>query len=350
MYTSLRHHLIALLALCLLAACSSDAPDDNGGAGNGKGVEMLFSATDAASAASRVAATTDLCTQGSVFTVFGDRKSGSTSVNVIFNGDNVSYDPESKEWSYANVRYWLPDEEHSFVAVHPAGATGISDTQYSGSTLSFNLTLPADYRSNPDLLVAAHRRMYEELSSPFEKDPQAYVRFSFNHVMSRINFKVKNEGAAQEVKIKKIELQGINRTGTFTVTPAPLSSGGDRTDDHISSWTGIANKGDLIAALDVNIPDTEVRDLFPDNNALFMIPQPDNKDVITRITYDLYDDGKKHDEDYTLIAQEPIGGWQPGKMYTYTLDIKPLQSNVSMTLSVSDWLMGAENNVDVPRK
>lgn len=193
-------NIYILIALCILAACSSDAPDDNGGESNGKEVEMLFSATDAAGATSRATATTDLKTQGSAFVVYGDRESGG---NVIFNGDKVSYDATKDEWAYANPRYWLPDQEHSFVALHPADATGISGTAYSGNRLSFNITLPADYRSTPDLLVAAHRRMYEELSTPFVKDPEATVRFGFNHAMSRINFMVKADGAAEVVKIKK---------------------------------------------------------------------------------------------------------------------------------------------------
>lgn len=81
-----------------------------------------------------------------------------------------------------------------------------------------------------------------------------------------------------------------------------------------------------------------------------MIPQPDNKDVITRITYELYDNGKKDAEDYTLIAQTPIGGWQPGKMYTYSLTVTSLQKPVKMSVSISEWRFGADNNVTVPRK
>lgn len=157
-------------------------------------------------------------------------------------------------------------------------------------------------------------------------------------------------GTIVDTHLKKIELEGINRTASVAIAPAPLSSGGDRTDDCNLSWTGISDKGTVTAAIDVDIPDQEERPLFPDDNALFMIPQPDNKDVITRITYELYDNGKKDAEDYTLIAQTPIGGWQPGKMYTYSLTVTSLQKPVKMSVSISEWRFGADNDVTVPRK
>lgn len=196
------------------------------------------------------------------------------------------------------------------------------------------------------MMAATHRRMYNG-NTPSSALP---VKFWFSHILSRVNFQVKNDGAADILKVTQIKLAGINRTGTFSIVPASLSPDSEQTDDSNSSWSGISNKGTLTANNLADIPENETGSLFPDDNALFMMPQPDNKAVIMELTYELWDNGEKGDE-YTLTAETPIGGWEQGKIYTYSIVIKEITKKIYLgPVSVKDWISGSDNDVDVPRK
>lgn len=158
---------------------------------------------------------------------------------------------------------------------------------------------------------------------------------------------VKNTGAADNLRVTKIVLEGVNRTGSFAITPAALSSGSEQTDDYNYSWTDISNSGTLNADIRVDIPETEERPLFPDDNALFIVPQPDNKSVTVHITYTLYDAGVQPEE-LTLTAEAPIGGWEPGKVYTYSTSISEITKEIYLTVSVKPWQTPTPTDVKVP--
>ena len=290
--------------------------------------------------------------KGNSFAVYGDMKysyntddpeSASEITEIILQASEVKYYSDTSGWKSTTQRYWRPNAEHSFVAVHPYLAVHTVNANYLNNTLSFSYTLPNDYTDIPDLMVATHRRMYK-----FQKEsPASAVKFKFFHIMSRINFVVKCE--VEKIKITKIELEGLNKTGTFTITPASLTSGSEQTDDYIHTWSDIANIGTHTANIDVDIVKDEVTPLFPDRNAMFLIPQPENNEVILNISYIQYDKDKELGE-RTLTSQTTIGGWQQGKIYSYSFTVNEEDKNINMSVSVKDWESGSDNNVDVPRK
>lgn len=343
-YSKIERIILPLVSCLLLGmtSCTSDNDPEMALA------ELKF---DLQQDVSRSSVTTNTNLKSQAFSVFGDMKYTDTSSgnaithdNVeIFNDVRVSYD--GSKWVYDNPQCWFPDYVYSFVAMHPADATKkISNTTYSDNTLSFNYTLPANFTDTPDLLVATHRRMYKDKKST----PATPVKLKFSHIMSRVNISLKCEGAVDKITITKIELEGVNKTGTFTITPAPLSSGGEQTDDYSSSWTGISNKGTLTANInvDVNANDDKTYPLFPDDNALFVVPQADSENGTMRITY-VYGDTPPE----TLTAETKIGGWESGKIYSYSLLVNIISRKIYMDLvSVKEWKPGSDNDVDVPRK
>lgn len=136
---------------------------------------------------SRAAVTTDLNFAGSRFAVYGDMRFKDHDLQTIFDNTTVTHD--GSKWTYADKQYWFPKHEHSFIALNPVDAPGMSDAQYSGSRLSFNYTLPDDYQSASDIIVATHRRMGAT-------DPAATVSpiaLNFWHTMARVNFMLKND-------------------------------------------------------------------------------------------------------------------------------------------------------------
>lgn len=328
-------YLISFVA-CLAAACSENAPDIDK---VGNGYELAFDVADL----SRADAMTNISFSDSKFAVYGDMKFMENYAHtIIFDKTIVTY--RNGKWGYSDTQYWFPRHEHSFVAVYPVDAAGMSDTKYSDSELSFTYTLPDNFESANDLMVATHRRKMPEDNPSYSALP---VKFGFFHILSRVNFQVKNDKAADILKVTQIKLKGINRTGTFSIAPASLLSGCEQTDDYDSSWTGISNKDTFTANILVNIRETETGSLFPDDNALFMIPQPDNKDIIMEITYEQWDDGEMFEE-HTLTAVTPIGGWEWGKMYTYTINIEEITREIYVTVSVKDWQSKGPSDITVP--
>lgn len=333
MYPRLRHIILFVTAGWLLSSCVSDAP---GGEDIVQGREVQF----AVSSETRTSVTTSSNIQNAPFVVYGDMKfPENTPPIVVFNDTEVRY--KDNRWTYGATQYWFPKHEHSFVALHPAGAVTSS---YSNSTLSLTYTLPDNFRDTHDLMVATHRRKVPEDNPSYSAAP---VRFGFFHLLSRVNFQVKNDGAADRVRVTEIKLEGVDKTGTFTITPAPLSSGSEQTDDYVSFWDGISDNGSITANIRVDIPEDEERPLFPDDNALFVIPQPQNKGVIMRITYTLIDAGAD-DEELTLTAETPIGGWEYGKVYTYSLFIEEITKEIELTVSVKNWQAPKPTGVTVP--
>lgn len=303
-------YLYPLFAACLLSACASDDPEGS------KGSELSFDVSDL----SRASVTTSF----DEFAVYGDMKLTNTPI-VVFDNTKVRW---NNGWRYeGDTQYWFPQHEHSFIGVQPA----IPDAEYSDSRLSFEYTVPDDYKSASDLLVATHRRMYYADSKAED------VTLTFQHIMSRIDFKAKNDAAADIVKVTNVTLEGVNKTGSFSIIPAPLQQGSLQTNDYVSSWTGISNKGDIVADIDVRIPEDKEMSLFPDDSdALFVIPQPENEDVTMHITYTLIDAGADPIE-MTLTSETPIGGWKPGMIYTYSLSIEENSKEIYLTVSVKPW-------------
>lgn len=77
-----------------------------------------------------------------------------------------------------------------------------------------------------------------------------------------------------------------------------------------------------------------------------MVPQPDNHGVIMTISYTCIDEGND-DEEHILTASAPIGGWQPGKVYTYSLTVTEITKEIYLTVSVKNW-QNATPSVPVP--
>lgn len=338
---------LSVFVVCVASSCDSDRPGNE----DGKGIGLSF----VTPGITRSSVTTDLNTPGARFAVCGDRikgESGSGRV-VIFSNTEVEYDGAS--WHYGETRYWLPGNEYSFVAIHPAAVLSGDggDSQYSNSTLSFRYTIPVsdEGRINrdelADIIAAAHRRKYNNDGNLSFSSP---VKLNFFHTMSRINFLLKYEGQADKVTITRIELEGVDKTATFTLVPAPLSAGGIQTDDCTFSWSSVSDRGSLVADINADVNNCETQPLCPDSDAIFMIPQPENNGIIMKISY-IYDRGDDPEEQ-TLTAQTPIGGWEAGKVYSYSIALNIVEENVNMNfdVNVADWKEGASSDVSVPRK
>lgn len=333
-YTKINHIIIPLvscLILCITSCTSSDLEPDT------MMSELKFALQEDTS---RSVAVDNSNFKSQAFTVFGDMTFTGKAPSTIFDGETVSYDDSKHEWTYAATQYWYPRFEYSFVAIHPAG-TG-SPTYSDASVTLASYTLPDNYDDTPDIMAATHRRKYQVYTSS-----PAPVSLRFFHILSRVNFQVKNDGAADMIRVTQIKLEGVNKTGSFTIAPASLLHGSDQSDDYVSNWTDISNPGTITANISVEIGENDELPLFPVENILLVIPQPDNHGVIMSITYIRYEEGNDP-ETLTLTATAPIGGWEYGKVYTYSFGIREITKDIYLTVSVKNWQTPQPTGIIVP--
>ena len=116
---------------------------------------------------------------------FMDEASG-----VVFNREKVT--KNGSDWSYANTQYWLPKHTYYFAAVAPAQSNNISVTTPNDETAEFGLGTISftNVDGGEDLLYAAVAAPITT-GDKIEAQPDP-VKFTFNHMLSKVKFTFKN--------------------------------------------------------------------------------------------------------------------------------------------------------------
>lgn len=288
------------------------------------GGEMAFEVASI----SRGSVTTDI----SNFVVFGDVKplsSESDKTAVIFNKTNVEY--KNGMWGYEGTQYWIPNNEHSFVALHP-GRIFEQDNQplYLNSRLSFNYSIPTTdgKLSSPedisDLLVATYRKVYKDTESASTFDNQ--ITFSFGHLFSLINLAPAFENnvlsSDDYIEIRKIEISGVKTKAQINVLPASIGYGNETYD--MESEVNLQGDDDLVeiefsTPVEIKNNSTNVS-LFDADNALIMLPQTFPVDSKAEIIMS-YSVSEGTDIKQVSLPLSNLK-WESGKSYFYKFTIE----------------------------
>lgn len=254
----------------------------------------------------------------SQFAVFGDIKpvgsTGTESVTEIMRNIVVTY--KTDKWEYEGTQYWFPKNEHSFAAIHPASVlTNDANASYSKSRLTFTYTLPQDYTTTTDILAATHRRQYDEGEADV-------VTLKFGHVLTQINISPALDdnkmGQDGYIEVTKIEFSGIKNKAEINVTPAPIQSVTDRTDDMTLE---LKHVGESTLAIEFQTPKRVNNNeasvsLFGSNDTPMMLPQifEANSEAQILITYTISSEPKSEKQ-----LSIPLKGyeWISAKSYDY---------------------------------
>ena len=291
---------------------------------------------------SRAAVTTTTNLTAKPFAVYGDvcLATGESEPTELMNGRQATYNSSEKKWNYGTTLYWFPNHIHSFVALHPIEAINktrtVTDVKYSEGGLSFNYTHPSDYKNASDLLVATHRRRYDqELGKT--ADP---VSFTFEHILSVLDIRIMyNEELAytnqnNRIEITEIVLDGINVSGSYDVRPDDLNETNARsgTDAHVvrSGWSNLKSgsrtfSGNVYkdwSAGHVNQYDTKssvFKPVFENNDAITVLPK-EAGDVTLTMKFRLYVN-ITHAADHTLSTVLKDVEWKAGQKITYNLQV-----------------------------
>jgi hypothetical protein len=216
--------LFALAALAMVAISCNKAeiisalePEEI--AFNKAFVENVTKATDPS-----YSGTTDFTS----FNVWGTVNGGAGLV-AIFAGDVVSGTVgANNEWTCSKKQYWVKDANYNFAALANAATVTLGDD---------NLPETVTYTANQTDLVYAKSAEYTGLES---NNP--LVAFTFSHLLSLVNFTVKNgsqSATGYSFKVKDITIDGAT-SGTCDVTTTPVT------------WASTENEGYMIDPITVN--------------------------------------------------------------------------------------------------
>lgn len=312
---------------------------------------------------------TELKTQG--FGVFAYY-----TANTTYPNDNTAYAPsfmnneevsfESSEWKYTNTKYWPGNSDAykvSFFAYAPYieigngpaptknitafGTTGTGENTGKGdATLSF--TVANTVSEQVDLLYATpvKDRWNGDISIQNPTYTEQTVKFTFNHALTRIGFKVKTDRPDYRVNISKITLTGdFNTVGTLNLNTGEWSGENNETDTdtYILNFNN-ANQINSTTATAITAIDGYVMTI-PTNFT------SSNLSVTVNYTYEY----NVSSEVWAMPVSDDKTGtvstnFEKGKAYTLVMTLDPMNPIQFSITSVTGWdenHTGYDSGVDV---
>jgi hypothetical protein len=239
-------------------------------------------------------------------------------------------------WTYNPIEHW-PRSNGAWEYVHlfaysPSAATFVPNKTTSGSP-QLHFTTAGDPNDQTDLIVAT---MYNARGS----DNEGKVTFKFDHVLSRIGFRVINAYASATIAISSVEVgYSIITAGTYTFSSSTVAGGTWTYSSTESSGTYDLSTGD--------VPLASKGDYHDITNYLMLIPQTiDGTQMRIELKYTIDSSVEK-----TANLSASSLTWEPGKAYTYKLNIgasgtskASKMSKVSVVESSGHWGSGTMNN------
>lgn len=120
----------------------------------------------------------------------------------------------SGKWGYTNTRFWHPGNSYAFYAIAPYEAATVDTANNVPTKITYTLA-NGDISSQVDLLYAAATATTPDpLTSPMDT-----VKFTFNHLLSKVQFSFTNghvAGSNYYVKINNVTIKAKNKS-TLTI-------------------------------------------------------------------------------------------------------------------------------------
>jgi hypothetical protein len=238
-------------------------------------------------------------------------------------------------WTYSPIRYWPRRSTSVWDYVHLFAYTPAQNTS---STVTFagvadgnpqlHYTMSANPRNQTDLIVAAK---YNARGN----ENGGKVTFNFDHVLSRIGFKVKLKNAYEGVTIKlsrvSVSYISMRNTGTYTFNSGTGSgsTGQDNKAENIWETGGTLTDGFYLFDDEVTLTDDDAFDISDQNgsaNYLMLIPQTiSDSQMRMGVNFTIYypPGSDPESQPYNMSAYLKGITWEPGRAYTYMLNVAP---------------------------
>ena len=242
---------------------------------------------------------------------------GTVSGTQIFNGANVTRGDKANGVAWGcdgAAQYWLPSSTYNFAAIVDGVA---ATTDALPATIPFTV---ADGAGNLDLLYATATVTTDANATPTGVNTNGVVAFDFNHLLSKLQFKIKNE-TNQKYQVTSISVTGAKEDGLYTIGTSAWTT---TTEDTVPLTFGTATVagGATIAA-------SEARQLLPVAQTLNVT-----------ITYDVLDAS-----DTVVGSLEKTGTitetFVKNTVYTVTATISGKAINFTFSGNVGGWTTGS---------
>ncbi len=331
--------LIALLASMTVVSCSKEELGNDSNS-----YEINFNCNEIGVKSATDATVEDLKSGFKIYahTTFEPQSSTPTTASSFQR--EVYHD--GQKWTYENTMLWIPDATFNFRGYFPADAVTINETGYNEYEMFY--TNIADKSDQVDLLFASATKS----TAQAKQDSYAAVSLNFNHILSRINIKVKVDATGNVPKLGAI----VKGVGLSDIADNARFTNGQWTDfygsadiGHNATWligeSKIVEKGDQY---EINLDYPEGEKLFEDEDSFLVIPQKLNDKVAAlRMYVDIITPPVKNAEgeyeyeilmqDQPLVCNIPAITWEKAKQYTYIVTITQSFSINIEEPEIEDW-------------
>ena len=278
------------------------------------------------------------------FKVFGEMNLGddgtdeaSQWVTLFDEGELVSREGSSDNWTYDNKRYWVDNRTFRFFAFYPSSTNVRRIAMPNGWVYSSTIEVP--YAANTDFMTAMPDATYVTPGVT-----PGTVDLSFKHRFARVRFNIYKNAVMNtddSFVVTDIGISGISRTANFT---AYFASGQPY---EFTLSPNAANGTVLRRNLAYDIAVGEVNEgvltggtlLLGDNDGLLLIPQDiSNGQASLNLSF-TYKQKEGTEVEYQTISKPLPGGyaWEAGKTYVYTLELKDDKNIYISTPTVEGW-------------
>lgn len=304
---------------------------------------------------------------------------GEFAISAYLANDNAEYfkdawvyyfvsDDGNARWRFRDVLnqdylidfYW-PDGEVNFMAYMPRiltkCAATIDDLAYdvANGGARFNAALPSEINDRTEAEREAESAKHEFVLATHlnqSKSNGGAVKLRFVHPFAAIKFRLHQ--SHRDLVIHSIMLHGLDQAGTFEYDGSTYEpyDGGNMGQSYITydNWQG-SGSGDLTINLEKSVPE-DVNYNSQIGGPYMVIPQmlqAGGKDVKLSVRYTW--NGSTVESSQFSISTAQVGAWQPGNIYTYTLDLGDNKEEILFKVLVEEWSKGEddgyENNYDV---
>ena len=243
---------------------------------------------------------------------------------------------ETNEWGYDNLVAWEAHKNYNFVAYAGKNLGESVKANVGNKSLNFsNIVVNGDKDNQFDLLYS---NTVER--SPATVDGNLTIDFTFNHLLSMVQFTLKSGfGATTEVKITNFKFYGVKTTGSYDASSSAWTfSSSSAANDDVN--TDFKSDGEETAHYNADATKDVV-------NSWVIIPQQNvgsDKVEMVKFTVNVVDGESKAQigtKDFT--AKIPSITWEKGYRYNYIFTITPKQMGVADqyitfdALKVTEW-------------
>ncbi|MBR6831496.1 MAG: fimbrillin family protein [Tidjanibacter sp.] len=267
------------------------------------------------------------------------------------------------EWRFRDVVnqgnlinfYWPNYTNLDFVAYLPrelskTACESVSDISYTATNgVNFTATMPAVINDRTEEeRIAENAKQELVYACRLDQGKEAgSVKLRFVHPFATIRFRLHQ--SHRDLQINSITLYNVNISGEF-------SSGQDTFEPYLSNnlgqdyltysnWIG-TESGSIKINLDKVVPD-DINYQSQIGGPYLVIPQilnDSNRTINLSVNYTW--NGETVESAQYPIATASVPAWQPGKKYTYTLDLGDNKEEILFKIIVEEWEKGEEDGYE----